>query len=51
MVYDHAVKANGKFYPAGADVPEQNSTVSETEIVEEPEKPKRQRKAAQEKSE
>lgn len=23
MVYDHAVKAYGKFYPAGADVPEE----------------------------
>lgn len=25
MVYDHAVKANGRFYPAGADVPEEDA--------------------------
>lgn len=57
MVYDHAVKAYGKFYPAGVEVPEQNPAVSESEIVEksetadEAEKPKRSRKTAQEKSE
>lgn len=26
MVYDHAVKANGVFYPAGAEVPEPATT-------------------------
>ena len=26
MVYDHAVKANGVFYPAGAEVPEPANT-------------------------
>lgn len=39
MVYDHAVKAYGKFYPAGADVPgetaetPQEASGTSTEVV------------------
>ncbi len=52
MVYDHAVKAYGKYYPAGAEVPEHDSPVSEPEVTaDETEKPKRGRKSTQEKPE
>lgn len=34
MKYDHVIKKNGIFYPAGADVPEQEeSTPSDSEIT------------------
>lgn len=29
MVYDHAVKANGVFYPAGQEVPEMSPKMSQ----------------------
>lgn len=52
MVYDHAVKAYGKLYPAGAEVPEHDPSVSEPEAAaDEAEKPKRGRRSAQEKPE
>lgn len=55
MVYDHAVKVHGKYYPAGAEVPEENQIANtSTEDVSpetEEKKPGRTRKSAQEKSE
>lgn len=60
MVYDHAVIAYGKYYPAGAELPEENQIVNiptddisvediPSEVLEE--KPKRTRKTVQEKPE
>lgn len=60
MVYDHAVIAYGKYYPAGAELPEENQIVNiptddisvediPSEVLEE--KPKRTRKTVQEKTE
>jgi hypothetical protein len=60
MVYDHAVIAYGKYYPAGAELLEENQIVNiptddisvediPSEVLEE--KPKRTRKTVQEKTE
>lgn len=60
MVYDHAVIAYGKYYPAGAELPEENQIVGTStadisvedipsEVLEE--ESKRTRKTAQEKAE
>ena len=35
MVFNHLVKHNGKYYPAGTDVPVGNTTVVETTPLEE----------------
>lgn len=55
MVYDHAVIAYGKYYPAGAEVPEEKQVVdisAESILPEiEDENSKRTRKTTQEKSE
>lgn len=61
MVYDHAVIAYGKYYPAGAELPEENQIVdtstAEISSVEDipsealEEKPKSKRKTMQEKTE
>lgn len=42
MVYDHAVKANGVFYPAGQEVPETNPKT--TQRPEQPQKPRTSKK-------
>ncbi len=51
MVYDHAVKVNGEYYPAGVDVPDNSEEVpvfsfndSEIELETEPVKRGRPRK-------
>lgn len=60
MVYDHAVIAYGKYYPAGAELPEENQIVDTStaeisvedipsEVLEE--KSKSKRKTVQEKTE
>lgn len=55
MVYDHAVKVHGKYYPAGAEVPEENQIIGTPAEDVPPEteekKPGRTRKSAQEKTE
>lgn len=54
MTYYHAVIAYGKYYPAGAEVPEENQIVdapAESISPEIEEKPKSTRKSSQEKSE
>lgn len=55
MVYDHAVIAYGKYYTAGAEVPEEKQVVDiPAESIQpetEEEKSKRTRKTTQEKTE
>jgi len=54
MTYDHAVIAYGKYYSAGAEVPEENkiADLSDESISPEiEEKPKSTRKTTQEKAE
>ena len=34
MKYDHTVKVNGKYYPAGAEVPDLDAAVEQSEKVE-----------------
>ena len=52
MVYKHAVKAFGRVYPAGEDVPEVQEVKEKIPDASETEKvPKRTHKSAQEKQE
>lgn len=32
MIYDHIVKVNDKYYPAGTEVPEERKKIEEEEI-------------------